>query len=78
MLTNVLVSADEKTVVVHLVNYSDYPVQNLTLMFPGRYKTATFVAPEGTAPIQDIFQTPDSSGLRVDQVSVCAAIRLTQ
>jgi hypothetical protein len=78
MLANVLVSSDEKTIVVHLVNYSDYPVQNLTLMFPRRYKTATFVAPEGTAPIPDIFQTPDSSGARVDQVSVCAAVRLTQ
>ena len=78
MLSNVLVSSDEKTIVVHLVNYSDYPVQNLTLMFPGRYKAATYIAPEGAAPIRDIFQTPDSSGLGVDRVSVCAAIQLTQ
>jgi len=78
MLSHVLVSSDEKTIVVHLVNYSDYPVQNLTLMFPGRYKAATLIAPEGSAPIRDIFQTPDSSGLGVDRVSVCAAISLTQ
>jgi hypothetical protein len=78
MLSNVLVSNDGKTIVVHLVNYSDYPVENLTLMFPSDYKKATLIAPEGTGQLQDIFQTPDGSGVGVEKVSVCAAVKLEQ
>ena len=78
MLSNVLVSNDGKTIVVHLVNYSDYPVENLTLMFPSDYKKATLIAPEGTGQIHDIFQTADGSGVGVEKVSVCAVIKLEQ
>ena len=78
MLSNVLVSNDGKTIVVHLVNYSDYPVENLTLMFPNDYKKATLIAPEGTGQIHDIFQTPDGSRVGVEKVSVCAVIKLEQ
>ena len=35
MLSNLLTSADGKTVVLHLVNYSDYPVENVTVHFIG-------------------------------------------
>jgi hypothetical protein len=78
MLSNALVSTDGKTIVVHLVNYSDYPVENVTLMFPSDYKKVTFIAPEGSGRIQDMFQTPDGSGVGVEKVSVCAVIKLEQ
>jgi len=78
MLSNVLVSSDGQTIVVHLVNYSDYPVENLTLVFPSDYKKATFITPEGTGMVRDIFQTPDGSGVGVERVSVCTAIKLEQ
>jgi hypothetical protein len=78
MLSNALVSNDGQTIVVHLVNYSDYPVENVTLMFPSDHKKVTFIAPEGSGRIQDVFQTPDGSGVGVEKVSVCAVIKVEQ
>ncbi len=76
MLSNVLVSADGKTIVVQLANYSDYPVQNLTVVFPSGYKRAAIVTPEGTQQTLEIFPAPDASGVGIENVSVCAAITL--
>jgi hypothetical protein len=78
MLSYALVSNDGQTIVVHLVNYSDYPVENVTLMFPSDHKKVTFIAPEGSGRIQDMFQTPNGSGVGVEKVSVCAVIKLEQ
>ena len=78
MLSNALVSNDGQTIVVHLVNYSDYPVENVTIMFPSDHKKVTFIAPEGSGRIQDVFQTPDGSGVGVEKVSVCAVIKVEQ
>lgn len=80
MLSNVLVSDDAKVIVVQLVNYSDYPAENITVMFPSGYNKATFLTPEGTGLVreQDMFQTPDGSGMGVEKVFVCAAIKLEQ
>ena len=78
MLTNAIVSKDGKTIVVHLVNYSEYPVENVTLMFPSDYRKVTLIAPEGSRPIQDVFETPDGSGVGVEKVYVCAVIKLEQ
>jgi hypothetical protein len=64
--------------VVHLVNYSEYPVENVTLMFPSDHKRVTLIAPEGSRPILDVFQTPDGSGVGVEKVNVCAVIKLEQ
>ena len=48
MLSNLLASADGKTVVVHLVNYSDYPVENVTVHFIwASSSSATLLTPEG-------------------------------
>ena len=78
MLSNAMVSNDGKTIVVHLVNYSDYPVENVTLMFPSDHRNVTLIAPEGSGRIQDVFQTPDGSGVGVQKVYVCAVIKLEQ
>jgi hypothetical protein len=51
MLSNLLASADGKTAVVHLVNYSDYPVENVAVHFPPEYKHATLTTPEGVEKI---------------------------
>jgi len=76
MLSNVIASADGKTEVVQLVNYSDFPVENVTVHFLGSYKRATLITPEGTEKTLDIYSTEEGSGVDIDKVNVCAAIRL--
>jgi hypothetical protein len=76
MLSNVLVSAAGKTLVVHLVNYSDYPVENISVMFPDDYKKATLTTPERAAQNLEISQSNEGSGVTVETVSVCAEVKL--
>jgi len=59
MLSNLLVSADGKTAVVHLVNYSDYPVENVAVHFPAEYKRATLTTPEGMAKSLEVYPTEE-------------------
>ncbi len=78
MLSNVLTSADGKTEVVHLLNYSDYPVENVTVHFLGDYKHATLTTPEGAEKKLEIYQAEEGWGVDLDKVGVCASIRLEQ
>ena len=76
VLSNALESADGKTLIVHLVNYADYPVQNITVHFLGDYKRAVLLGPENSIKKLDIYPTDEAHGVDVDQVGVCATIKL--
>lgn len=76
MLSNALVSADGKTEIVHLVNYADYPVENVAVHFLGAYRRATLVTPDGAEKSLEIYPAEEGSGVDIDKVDVCATIRL--
>ena len=78
MLSNLLASADGKTAVVHLLNYSDYPVENVAVHFPAEYKRATLTTPEGIAKSLEVYPTEEGGGVDLDKVLVCATIKLEQ
>jgi len=76
MLSNVLLSADGKTEVVQLVNYADYPVENVTLHVLGDFRRATLTTPEGVEKALELYPVEDAWGVDLDRVSVCATIKL--
>jgi len=76
MLSNLLISEDGKTAVLHLLNYSDYAVENVAVHFIGDYKHAALTSPEGTEKPLEVYTTEDGGGVDIDKVSVCATIRL--
>lgn len=78
MLSNFLISADGRTAVLHLVNYSDYPVENVSVHFLGDYKHATLLTPDGVEKPLELYQTDDGWGADIDKVTVCASVRLEQ
>ena len=63
---------------MHLLNYSDYPVENVTMRFPAEYKKALLLAPEGAGQALEVSPAGDSSAVAVEKVAVCATIRLEQ
>ena len=63
---------------MHLVNYSDYPVENVTVQFLGDFKHATLITPEGAKSTLEIYKTDEGWGVDIDKVAVCATIRLEQ
>jgi hypothetical protein len=76
MLSNVLASPDSNTEVVQLVNYSDFPVEDVTVHYLGNFQKALLTSPDGTEKALTPYETEDGWGVDIDRVSVCATIRL--
>jgi hypothetical protein len=77
MLSNVLATADGQQVVVELVNYSVYPIENITVQVTGAFKHARLFTPEGTPKDLEVYTTEEGeTGVDIDRVSACATLRL--
>ena len=76
MLSNYLEAPGGKSALVHLLNYSDYPVENVTMHFLGEFQHATLITPEGSPKKLEVYKTEEGWGIDVDRVGVCATIRL--
>jgi hypothetical protein len=76
MLSNALESDDGKTVIVHLVNYTDFPVENVTAHFLGNYTRASLLLPDGSEKKLEIYAADEARGVDLDKVAVCATIKL--
>jgi hypothetical protein len=76
MLSNMLISADRKQVVVHLVNYSNYPVEAVTVHMLGEYHHAKLLTPDGGERAVEIYKTEEGSGVDIDRIAVCATLQL--
>ncbi|MGA2135864.1 MAG: hypothetical protein ABSH50_26535 [Bryobacteraceae bacterium] len=77
MLSNVLATDDGKQVVVELVNYSAYPIENVTVQLLGNFKHAQLLTPDGAPKDLDVYVTDEGgTGVDIDRVSACAAVRL--
>jgi hypothetical protein len=76
MLSNFLVSADRKTVYVELVNYSDYPVENVTMHVLGTFAKATLILPGGKEQKLEVYPVEEGTGVDIDNVGIVATVRL--
>jgi hypothetical protein len=76
MLSNLLATPDGKQVVVHLVNYSSYPVESVTVHLLGEFHHAKLFTPEGGERAVEIYKSEEGSGVDIDKISVCATLQL--
>jgi hypothetical protein len=76
MLSNYVSAPDGKSAVVQLVNYSDYPVDDVTLHYLADFPRATLITPEGAEKKLEVYKTEDGYGVDLARISTCAAIRL--
>jgi hypothetical protein len=76
MLSNYVSAPDGKSAVVQLVNYSDYPVEDVTLHYLAEFPRATLISPDGAEKKLEVYKTDDGYGVDIARVSTCAAIRL--
>lgn len=76
MLSSLLASPDSKQVVLHLVNYTNYPVENITVQMLGQYRHARLYSPEGTETNLETYPVEGGVGVDIPRVSVCATLRL--
>lgn len=77
MLSNVLSSEDGKQVVIELVNYSAYPIENVSVQVLGTFKHAHLIAPDGIEKDLEVYATDEEgTGVDIEKVAACAAVRL--
>jgi hypothetical protein len=76
MLSNLIESADGKTTVLHLVNYSGYPVENITVHLLKKYRTARLIAPGAPEKKLELYEVEEGSGVDIDNVGVTASLIL--
>lgn len=76
MLTNLLVSSDGKQELVHLVNYSSYPVESVTVHALGEWHHAHLYTPEGPEKTLEVYKVDEGTGVDIDRVNVSATVRL--
>ena len=76
MLSNLLVSPDGKQVLVHLVNYSNYPVDSVTVHVLGDFHTATLYRPESAEKKLETYKAEHGTGVDIDLVNISATLRL--
>lgn len=78
MLSNVLELRARNEVIVHLVNYSDFPVENVTVHVLGAYKSAVLVRPDGAPLTVAGYAVDDGAGYDIDRVGSVATLVLTR
>jgi hypothetical protein len=76
MLSNLLTTPDHKQVYVGLVNYSEYPVENVTMHVLGEFHKATLILPGGIEKPLEAYAVEEGTGVDIDSVGVVATVRL--
>jgi hypothetical protein len=73
MLSNVLTTRGQRQLVLHLVNYSEFPASGITARVPGNWRRARLYRP-GEAPADlDLEKAEDGTGFAIDQRVVTIA-----
>ena len=76
MLSNLVGTPDGKCVALHLVNYTDFPVEAITAHVLGTYTHARLYAP-GAAPRDlPVYKVEEGTGVDIDKVDVLATLVL--
>ena len=76
MLSNLLASADGKQLILHLVNYTSFPVENITVHMLGDYRHARLFTPEGVEKDLETYPVEGGVGVDIPSIAVCATLRL--
>ena len=76
MLSNLIQAPGGTPVVLHLVNYSDFPVDSITVHVAGKFKRARLLMP-GQDP-QDLqpYEVEEGTGVDIDKMASVAAVEL--
>jgi|GEM_PF-765857 len=75
MLSNLKAAPNSSERVLHLVNYSDYPVEGITVHTVERIKSAVLLTPNGEFQ-PEVYDYEEGSGIDIDEVNEAAILVL--
>lgn len=76
MLSNLVGTPDGKLVALHLVNYTDFPVESITAHVLGNYTHARLYAPGAEPKDLPVYKVEEGTGVDIDKVDVLATVVL--
>jgi hypothetical protein len=76
MLSNLLQSPDGKETLLQLVNYSGFPVENVTVHMLGKFSKARLMMPDGTNKTLPVYDNEEGTGIDIDKIGVSATLLL--
>jgi hypothetical protein len=74
MLSNLITSPDGKQIVLHLVNYSDYPVESVTVHVLGKHTKVTLLTPEAAPKASTPYDNDEGTGIDIDKINTVGAL----
>jgi len=75
ILYNLLAAPDNRGMLIHLVNYTDFPAETVAVQVLGDWKKATLYQPGLPARTLEVYPVKDGSGVDVDKISIAATLR---
>ena len=78
MRSELLADPGGDTVVLLLLNYADYPVENITVQLLERFTGAQLLAPGTEAVDLEIFEHGDGTELDIELIETSAAVVLSR
>ena len=74
MLSNLVGTPDGKRLALHLVNYTDFPVESITAHVLGTYTHARMYAPGAEPKELPVYKVEEGTGVDIDKVDVLATV----
>jgi hypothetical protein len=74
MLSNLVGTPDGKRLALHLVNYTDFPVESITAHVLGTYTRARIYAPGAEPKDLPVYKVEEGTGVDIDKVDVLATV----
>jgi hypothetical protein len=75
-ISNLLAGPEGRPVVVHLVNYSDYPVDEITIRLPGHFLRANLLTPGAPPRPVELFEEDGVTEITIPKLDAVAAVVL--
>ena len=76
MLSTFRAMSGGKPAIVELVNYADYPIENVTVHLLGKYKKARLFTPDGKEKDLELYEVEEGTGMDLDSVGTTAVIKV--
>jgi hypothetical protein len=76
MQSSVLLAPDRKSIIIHLVNYTESPVEAITVQALGSWKRATLYSPDEPARDLPVYPVKDGTGVDIEKMGVIATVKL--
>ena len=76
VLFHLLASPNGGSVLIHLLNYADYPAEDVTVQVVGKWRRARLYSPDAEPRELPVYEVKDGTGIDVDRIRVAATLRL--